>query len=155
MKVFSAPEQILVDKSKKSVFLAGTIDNGKSLNWQKDVINQFETLGVDVNIYNPRREDWKATIKQSFDDPKFYQQVNWELDALTKADLIIMNFLPDSKSPVSLLELGLFATSGKFLVVCPDEFYRSGNVNIVCSKFSIPVYKNMEDLIKNHVNVQK
>ena len=66
---------------------------------------------------------------------------------MEKADYIIMNFLPGSKSPITLLELGLFAESGKLFVICPDEFYRSGNVQIVCNKYNIPLYKSIEELM--------
>lgn len=38
----------------------------------------------------------------------FEHQVNWELEHLEKADLIIMNILASSKSPITLLEMGLF-----------------------------------------------
>ena len=41
---------------------------------------------------------------------------------------------------------GLFAKSGKLFVICPDEFYRSGNVQIICNKFNIPLYKSIEEL---------
>ena len=43
--------------NSKSVFLAGTIDNGDSLNWQDKTIIELMNLGVnDIEIYNPRRE---------------------------------------------------------------------------------------------------
>lgn len=37
----------------KSVFLAGTIDDGNSFNWQESLINRCQDL--DVVFYNPRR----------------------------------------------------------------------------------------------------
>ena len=82
-----------------------------------------------------------------FENPQFYQQVNWELDALEKADFIILNLLPNSKSPISLLELGLFAKSEKLLVCCPKEFYRSGNIQIVCDKYNIPLFTDIDELL--------
>jgi hypothetical protein len=57
-----------------------------------------------------------------------------------------MNFLPNSQSPITLLELGLKADSGKLMVICPDEFWRSGNVQIVCNKFNIPLFKSIEEI---------
>ena len=61
--------------------------------------------------------------------------------------MIIMYFSPETKSPISLLELGLYANSGKILVCCPEGFWRKGNVDIVCEKFSIPNFDNLENLI--------
>ena len=40
----------------KSIFLAGTIDNGDSIDWQKKLIEKFKD--IDIKIYNPRREHW-------------------------------------------------------------------------------------------------
>jgi hypothetical protein len=54
-----------------------------------------------------------------------------------------MYFCPDSKSPISLLELGLFKDKSIF-VVCPAGFYRNGNVDIVCDRYDIPVFGDME-----------
>lgn len=144
MKVFTPPNQIFLNR-KTSIFLAGTIDMGQSEDWQAKVIERLKDK--DVNIYNPRRPDWDNTWRQSFKSPEFYQQVNWELDALEKADIIIMNILSDSKSPISLLELGLFAASGKLFVCCKDEFYRSGNIQIVCNKYNVPLFEDLDDLL--------
>jgi hypothetical protein len=72
------------------------------------------------------------------------------LNALDKADIIILYLLPDSKSPISLLELGLYANSGKLLVCCPNLFLRKGNVDIVCERFNVPVYENIEKLLHDN-----
>lgn len=56
-----------------------------------------------------------------------------------------MYFDPNTKSPISLLELGLYATSNKLHVICPDGFYRKGNIEIVCDKYNIPIYENIEE----------
>lgn len=143
-QVFKAPALISKkDKTRLSIFLAGTIDMGNSNNWQNTIIEELS--GFNVDIYSPRREDWDSSWKQTFDDPQFFQQVSWELDAMEKADIILMNFLPDSQSPITLLELGLMADSGKLMVICPDEFWRSGNVHIVCNKYNIPLFKSIEE----------
>lgn len=85
-------------KSYKSVFLAGTIDMGSGVDWQKDVAELFE----------------KA---------------------------------PGNKSPITLLELGLFAKSGKLYVVCTEGFYRYDNVRITCAKYGVPVYASLTEAI--------
>jgi hypothetical protein len=146
MTEFKPPQQIQ-NRNKKSIFLAGTIDMGNSEDWQFLVKNIL--ADKDVDIYNPRRASWDSSWIQEFENPQFYQQVNWELSALEKADFIVLNLLPDSKSPISLLELGLFAKSGKLLVCCPKQFYRSGNVQIVCDRYNIPLFTDIEELIKN------
>lgn len=146
MNVYKAPEQIKINKLIPSIFLAGTIDMGNSLDWQQEVELHFSNEIVD--IYNPRRNGWDSSWKQKFDSPEFFQQVMWEKDALRKANIIIMNFLPDSQSPITLLEFGLWASSGKLLVCCPDKFWRSGNVQIECNDHDIPMFKTLDELLK-------
>lgn len=59
---FTAPKQ-LNDYSHFycSVFLAGTIDNGTSSNWQQEFINKLKNIEhsiyTDYTIYNPRRDN--------------------------------------------------------------------------------------------------
>lgn len=146
MKVFYPPKQIEIRPNRTSVFLAGTIDNGQSKDWQSEFIRGISSY--DIDIYNPRRPDWDSSWEQSIENPEFYQQVNWELDALEKSDIIVVNILEDSKSPITLMEIGLHINSKKLLVCCPDNFYRSGNVQIVCNKYDIPLFDNMVELTK-------
>lgn len=136
------------DMTKKSVFLAGSIEMGNAENWQEDLVRFF--YNNCFNVFNPRRSDWDSSWKQDFTNPYFSQQVNWELDALEKSDYIIMYFDPNTKSPISLLELGLFAHTGKLMVICPDGFWRKGNVDIVCNRYNIPMFKNFDQL-KNYI----
>ena len=59
-----------------------------------------------------------------------------------------MYFAPDTKSPISLLELGLFADRKDMIVVCPDGFWRKGNVEFVCKEYGIPLLNTLEDGLK-------
>jgi len=149
MKIIKPPHSISknYDRRTKRVFLAGTIEMGNSHDWQSQV--EEALINTECTILNPRREAWDSSWEQKIESPQFYQQVNWELDALDKSDLIILNLLPDSKSPISLLELGLYASSGKLLVCCPDGFWRKGNIEIVCERYDIPLYDSLEDLLNS------
>lgn len=148
--IFKPPMQISYNVSNLKIFLAGTIDMGNSENWQDEAIRLLQLYYTEnVDVYNPRRDDWDASWVQTFNNPEFFQQVSWELDAMDKADYILMNFTSESKSPITLLELGLYAQSKKVHVCCPDDFYRSGNVKIVCNKYNIPMYKSLRHLIIN------
>lgn len=133
------------NRDRKSVFLAGSIEMGKAENWQDKLAVEFDKQGWD--ILNPRRDDWDSTWKQDFENPQFFQQVTWELNALEHSDLIVMYFDPNTKSPISLLEMGLFARSGKLRVVCPEGFWRKGNVEIVCQFYNIPFYEDINVLL--------
>jgi hypothetical protein len=150
MKSIKPPHSIVKNHRRKyAIFLAGSIELGKAEDWQLKVEQYFEDK-PDYTLFNPRRVDWDSSWEQTFENPQFSQQVNWELDALEKADFIILNLLPDTKSPISLLELGLFAHSGKVLICCPTGFWRKGNVDIVAERYGIPVYEKLRDLLEQH-----
>ncbi len=130
-------------ESDTTVFLAGSIEMGKAEGWQSMIPTLFEER-EDLTFLNPRRDDWDSSWAQDESNPQFNEQVNWELDHLFKADYIFLYLSPETKSPISLLELGLFAESGKLIVCCPDGFWRKGNVDIVCSRWGIPVFDTMD-----------
>lgn len=137
--------RVYSDKSIK-IFLAGSIEMGKAEDWQAAIPELFKDRN-DLTFFNPRRDDWDSSWEQKESNPEFNYQVNWELDHLDKADIIFMYFSPETKSPISLLELGLYANLEKMIVCCPDSFYRKGNVDIVCGRFNIPVYNTMDAAI--------
>lgn len=127
-----------------SVFLAGSIEMGKAEDWQKRIENHF--IKTEVTLFNPRRDDWNSSWTQEQSNPQFNYQVNWEMNRLEEADIIFMYFSPETKSPISLLELGLHANDN-MIVCCPKGFWRKGNVDIVCTRYGIPLFENLEDAI--------
>lgn len=137
--------QIVPDDDRLKVFLAGSIDMGGSSDWQAEVARALADEGV--VLLNPRREDWNRAWKPVAEEPEFRRQVEWELTALQRADVILMYLQPGSQSPISLLELGLHAGSGKVLLACPDGFWRKGNVDITADRYGIPRYESLPALI--------
>jgi len=133
----------------KSIFLAGTIDNGNSENWQEEIINLYKN--DEVTFFNPRRKYWNPLMNSELKDELEYQ-IKWEQEHLDKADLIIMCLLDNSKSPISLLELGLYAQSKKIIVFCNDLFYRYQNVKLTCDKYGIPLKKFNKSKIKIEID---
>jgi hypothetical protein len=149
--VFYPPQNIAKrDVSKKSIFLAGTIDMGNSVDWQASTVDLIGSgVREKYNIFNPRRTDWDSSWVQDYSNPQFYQQVSWELNALETADIILFFFASGSLSPISLLELGLHAQNDKLVaVVCEDGFSRKANVEIVCDRYNIPMYKSIKDFVQ-------
>jgi hypothetical protein len=47
-----------------------------------------------------------------------------------------------------LLELGLFARSGKVVACCPEGFWRRGNVEVVCRRYGVPVVSDLAELVQ-------
>ncbi len=121
------------------MFLAGSIEQGAATDWQRELVRELAARErAPLVALNPRRPDWDASWRQSIDEPRFREQVEWELAGLERADVIAMWLEPATRAPISLLELGLFARSGKLVVACPDGYWRKGNVEIVCARFAIP-----------------
>lgn len=141
----SLPRKGFKDSRTPSIFLAGSIEIGKAIDWQTLVTNGLsEEWGL---ILNPRRDDWDSSWEQKIENVKFKEQVEWELNALDYADVIVMYFDPSTKSPISLLELGLYADSGKLIVCCPEGFWSKGNVDVVCRHYGVVQVNTIEELI--------
>lgn len=141
--IYTAPQNF-VENGKFSVFLAGTIDSGNSEDCQREIIENLQD-NLDINIFNPRRSEWPSDS----DHNEIEKQIIWELDLLERADLIIFNILPNSKSPISLMEIGLFARSPhKVGIFCENNFYRYDNVKCVANKFHLNLYNtnNIADI---------
>jgi hypothetical protein len=136
------------NKLVKTVFLAGSIEMGKAENWQERMVRELK----DDNyiFYNPRRDDWDSSWEQTIENEQFKEQVEWELNALEESDMIVLYFDPNTQSPISLLELGIWAGKepSKLQVVCPEGFWRKGNVDIVCRKYGIEQHNTIENLIE-------
>ena len=125
-----------VSTGVRTVFLAGSIEMGGADDWQSRLAS---AMPEDVVVLNPRRPEWDASWRQSIDEPKFREQVEWELDGLERADIIAVWFDPGTRSPVTLLEVGLFARSGKLVVGCPEGYWRRGNVEVVGARYGFAV----------------
>jgi hypothetical protein len=117
----------------RRIFLAGSIEMGAADDWQRELIGDLSKFPVDV--FNPRRSDWNSDWGPDSDEVK--NQIAWELDAMEQADLIAMYFDPHTKSPITLLELGLWARSGKLFVCIPTGYWRRTNVIETCRKYNV------------------
>jgi hypothetical protein len=134
MQVITAPERKPI--TNQSIFLAGTIDDGKSEDWQSKLIEEFSEYNI--TILNPRRNNWG-----DLSDNELRKQITWELDHLEKADIIFMYIIGTSKSPISLLEMGIHIKDSKLIVVCEPEFYRYDNVRITCEYYNAEIYDSL------------
>lgn len=134
MKVIKPPHDFR-SQVDFTVFLAGSIEMGVAWDWQ--TYTESKLKSENITFFNPRRDDWDFSWEQSIDNENFVEQVNWELDALEEANAILMYFDPQTKSPISLLELGAFSKDNKLLVACPSGFWKRGNVEIFCERNNI------------------
>lgn len=150
-----APNPVPLWNSLTRIFLAGSIEMGVADNWQTRFIAALEDHPY--TLMNPRRDDWDSSWVQSIDDPQFAQQVNWELDHITKSDYVVFYFDPKTMSPITLMELGYVAGLPKSrgwhlkrraIVCCPPGFWRKGNVDIMCQRAGIQMVDSLDELIE-------
>lgn len=66
---------------------------------------------------------------------------------MDSATVVVVYFDERSKAPVSLLELGLVARSGRVVVGCQPGFWKRGNVQAVCARLGVPLEEDMEGLV--------
>ena len=121
-RVLKPPTELALADGDRSVFLASSIAMGRAEPWQAAIEQALRDLPI--TILNPHRDSWDASWEQSIDHAEFRGQVEWELQAQERASMIAMYFAPTEPSPITLLELGLFARSGKLVVCCPTGFWR-------------------------------
>jgi len=145
MRLLKAPENFVLDKNEKAIFLCGSIEMGNAVDWQDKISNKMKDV-KNLVILNPRRNDWNSSWTQEMSNPQFREQVEWELAGQEAATVISCYIDPATKSPITLLEMGLFLD--KMVVCCPDGFYRKGNVDIVCHRYGVTMAKDINDLVK-------
>lgn len=144
-RVITAPQPLANEDGWPMVYLGGTIDMGDSEDWQARAV---ELLAEERALFvNPRRADWDAHWLPVADEPNFREQVEWELAALEAADVIVLYLASGSKSPISLLELGLHARGGRLIVFCAPDYFRKGNVDITAERYGIDQASSVEDLV--------
>lgn len=141
---FKSPQNIAL-ATGKTIFMAGSIEMGNARHWQNEMAAFFQELGL--TVFNPRRDYWDSTWEQSIENPNFYQQVNWELNAIEAADFVFFYFDPDTKSPVSLLELGMCSQmyDKHVFIVCPEGYWRKGNVEVVADRYKLRLYNSLDE----------
>ena len=110
----SAPGQVVVaphrtvSRPEKAVFLAGGISDVGD--WQRLAAERLRSSWAAV--YNPRRDDFPMG-----DETAGAEQIRWEYEHLAAADAILFWFSYETLQPISLFELGCWATTAKPIAV--------------------------------------
>ncbi|KAK3693247.1 hypothetical protein B0T22DRAFT_449280 [Podospora appendiculata] len=129
---------------KRSVFLAGTTSRTSGPDWRETLIDALSCLPV--TIFNPLRPDWDSSWREDITFGPFREQVEWELDMQERADVVVVYYGAGTDAPISLLELGLCARSGKAIVACHQHYRKRGNVHIVSQRLGIEFLDASGDL---------
>lgn len=150
MNVITAPNEILDSSPHPWLFLAGSIEMGAAAHWQKAMIEGL--ADVTGTIFNPRRTDWDSSWVQRASNRQFHRQVSWELMTMDMADYVFFNFCDDTKSPISLLELGICSISKPEVTIvrATANFWRFGNIEVVCERaeHQIPIIHSLDQALR-------
>lgn len=132
-QIIKAPSHEPPHAHNKTLFLAGS-----TTDWRPTLIASLADQ-PQLTIYDPVRPDWDAaTWREDVTCAPFREQTEWELERQEAADVVVVYFDPGTRAPVSLLEFGLCAKEeGKALVVCPEGYWKRGNVQVVCQRYGI------------------
>lgn len=133
------------------IFLAGSIDlsNNSEYKWQEKFINGMKQIvstepGKGISPFN--KYNWilvnpYCSLKNpvpTIMNQEWTMYKNWELEAYNWCDGIFLNFLKKSTNPITLFTLGYICQSGKVVVRLPDEYFQSGLVRLITTKFGVP-----------------
>ncbi|KAH7361276.1 hypothetical protein BKA66DRAFT_514762 [Pyrenochaeta sp. MPI-SDFR-AT-0127] len=140
--VHKPPVRPKVDRP--SVIFYGAILSDPTKDWQSSLATSLSD--IPVTILDPRRDDWDSSWVEDIAFPKFKEQTEWEMDYAQIADVIVFYFAPGALTPIALLELGMYAGTGKAIVCCPEGFYKRGNVQIVCLRYGIELLGTLDEL---------
>ena len=143
-----APNQYEFRPQDFTIFLGGSIEMGAAEMWQDRLVKDL-SHHENLVLLNPRRDDWDSTwVQDPTEGTQFYEQVAWEMDMQEQADVHVYYFAKDTKSPITLLELGQYGNSESTVVCCPKEFWRYGNVKMLCDRYDIELVETYEDMLQ-------
>lgn len=139
MKIVYARESL-----PTSIFLAGpTPRDPETKSWRPEAIELLKKYDFQGTVYVPENRDQVA--KFDYDD-----QINWEWNALESSTTIIFWVPREMKSMPALttnVEFGLYVRSGRVLLGYPLTAEKNKYLDALASRFSVPVYHDLEDLI--------
>ena len=73
--VYISPTAVPIKTLGRSVFLAGSIEQGMAEKWQSRITDGLSDLAC--TIFNPRRLHWNSSWEQRASNSKFREQVEW------------------------------------------------------------------------------
>lgn len=133
-----------------TVFLSGPI-----VPWRDDFIGYVESFlppSFPITIFDPTQPLWDDTWSQDYStDHNYKRQVDWEIERLSSATVVVTWFDKKPKAPITLLELGLCVGSGRAVVGCQEGYAMRGNVQAVCFHHSVSLEDTLEGLARQLV----
>jgi len=146
--IIESPNEIYSLENNKNVklFLAGGISDCPD--WQSEILEDLKDIH-DLTIYNPRRKNFPMAEKTAAEE-----QITWEYNKLTEADIILFWFSRGSLNPIVLYELGKYGNSSNItksiIIGLDDEYVRSDDVYIQTklAGHDFPIVHSLKEAVK-------
>lgn len=128
----------------KSIFLLGPIPRRpdiKQLSWKAEAYQKLEEFGYDGIVFDPEHIELPDRSSLDYDGAK---QIDWEIDALNRADVIVAwipRQLPDMPALTSNIEMGEWFKTGKMILGYPDDAERMRYIDYRCGRWLDKAYK--------------
>jgi len=151
MQIIYSKEKII--KKKLTIFLAGPSPRKKNLiSWKKEAIKLFKKYNFNGTLLIP---EVKEEIKYNYID-----QIDWEDEALEKADIIIFwipRDLNDFPGFTTNIEWGrwLERNPQKLILGSPKNTPKMDYINYYADKKYIPRFDKLENIIKFIIEDEK
>jgi Nucleoside 2-deoxyribosyltransferase like len=150
MKLVYVPEPIRT--SRKAIMLCGPTPRSPEVkSWRPDAVECLKNQGFEGTVYLP--ENRSGHSKHSYDD-----QIQWETDALTRADCILFwvprdlkpdaNGYPRMGALTTNVEFGLWCSSGKIVLGFPHGAQKMNYLAWHAEKLKIPMSRSMEATVR-------
>ncbi|CAD6448674.1 eba6cebe-cd4a-40f2-bd28-9a680aadbf52-CDS [Sclerotinia trifoliorum] len=156
------------------IFLSGTTNYDKDeTRWQQTLANALFTPSPTTStstsnntskpnpftIIDPYNPAWDSTWREAPSDEKFVTQVNFELQGLELADIVVVGFIGADVQAgnigaggTTLVELGVALKKGvsegiKVLVCVEGGFWKEGYVGVLCERFEVERFGDLMGLV--------
>lgn len=132
------------------LYLGGTMDFGSSENdwqtkFQEGLLKLTDPLkgllmirGAQWIIFNPHVPP-TMNLAPTLDNPEFVSVMNWRMTMMDMADVVFLNIMNKSVSPIPILEFGSMVTSGKLVVRCGEANQIYSQIRLYCEKYNVPL----------------
>lgn len=150
--VFSPGEQLpQITNDSVKIYLGGTMDFSGNIetDWQQAFINGLAKLTDPVKgllliknlnfiIFNPKLP-LTSPLAPTLDNPEFVKVMNWRLQMQELSDIVFVNIMKNSVSPIPVLEFGSLLSSGKLIVRASEANRMYSHLRLYCEKFQVPL----------------
>lgn len=139
-----------ITNNSVKIYLAGTQDFASAENdWQQKFINGLVPLtdpfkgllmfkSTNFIIFNPH-VPFQSPAAPNLDNPQFVQVMQWRMSMMDQADMVFLNIMNKSQSPVPILEFGTLVNSNRLVVRCGEQHGMYSQIRLYCEKYNVPL----------------